>query len=138
MVLTTALMCLSLNVYFESRSETTIGQAAIAHVVLNRKKDKNWKDLSVCQIVFQKKQFSWVNSRAKRDKQGNYKLYFKKGDFLEPGAFTDAQNIAQLVLSGKIKDPTKGAKYFHERNARPSWRHRFKKVARIGRHEFYR
>ena len=51
----TALMCLALTIYYEARGEPTIGQYAVAEVVLNRAEKR---DLSVCDVVYQPGQFS--------------------------------------------------------------------------------
>ena len=64
-MISAALMCLALNVYHEARSEPLQGQAAVAHVVLNRVASGRWPD-DVCSVVHQgyekgrfKCQFTW-------------------------------------------------------------------------------
>ena len=52
------LECLVRNVYHESRDESALSQAAVAHVTLNRMKLPAYPD-SVCGAVWQKGQFSW-------------------------------------------------------------------------------
>jgi spore germination cell wall hydrolase CwlJ-like protein len=46
------LECLVRNVYHESRGESLIGQAAVAHVTLNRVRSPAYPD-SVCDVVWQ-------------------------------------------------------------------------------------
>ncbi len=54
----TALMCLSMAVYHESRGEPIKGQYAVAEVVLNRADKRN---LDVCEVIYEKGQFQNVN-----------------------------------------------------------------------------
>ena len=59
---TTALLCLSANIYFEARSEKVDGQIAVAEVTLNRVRSDDYPD-DVCSVVLQENsegcQFSW-------------------------------------------------------------------------------
>jgi spore germination cell wall hydrolase CwlJ-like protein len=54
------ILCLTANLYFEARGEGVKGLKAVADVTLNRVKSKKYPS-SVCKVVFQKSQFSWVN-----------------------------------------------------------------------------
>ena len=51
--------CGAQNIYFEAGSEPFEGMMAIADVTINRKKDTRWPD-SICNVVWQNKQFSWT------------------------------------------------------------------------------
>jgi len=51
-MLTTALVCLAMNVYWEARSQSTAGQIAVAQVVVNRVNDRRYPD-NVCGVVTQ-------------------------------------------------------------------------------------
>ena len=53
-----ALLCLALSVFYESRGEPIEGQYAVAEVVLNRASDRN---LSVCEVIYEKNQFQNAN-----------------------------------------------------------------------------
>ena len=50
----TALMCLSMAIYHESRGEPIKGQYAVAEVVLNRADKRN---LDVCEVIYEKDNF---------------------------------------------------------------------------------
>ena len=54
-----ALLCLALTIYHESRGEPVSGQYAVAEVVVNRSQERN---LSICDVVYEKNQFSWVKA----------------------------------------------------------------------------
>ena len=51
--------CLVANSYHEARGEDALGQAAVAHVTLNRVRSPAYPD-SVCGVVWQSGQFSWA------------------------------------------------------------------------------
>lgn len=44
--------CLSEAIYYEARSESLIGQKAVAEVILNRRKSKHFPN-TICEVVFQ-------------------------------------------------------------------------------------
>ncbi len=102
------LFCMLRNVYHESRGEPLIGQAAVAHVTLNRVKSPLYPD-SVWGVVWQKGQLSWTeDGRSDR--------------MTDLDAIGKAVEVALAVARGKIKDPTGGAlhDYAHEK-VRPVW-----------------
>jgi spore germination cell wall hydrolase CwlJ-like protein len=51
--------CLVANIYHEARGEDALGQAAVAHVTLNRVRSPSYSD-TVCGVVWQPGQFSWT------------------------------------------------------------------------------
>lgn len=125
------LECLALNVYWEARGESPKGQSAVAAVTLNRVAHSAFPD-SICQVVRQgvryglnRCQFSWACDRyADRPRDGD--------------AWADAKEVAFRVLYMDEPDPTQGALYFHATRVRPNWSRSMVKVARIGRHIYYR
>jgi spore germination cell wall hydrolase CwlJ-like protein len=89
------LFCMVQNVYFEARGEDALGQAAIAHVTLNRVRSPAYPD-SVCGVVWQKGQFSWTEDR-------------KSDRMTDLDAIGKAVDTALAASRDKIKDPTGGA-----------------------------
>lgn len=117
------LLCLTLNVYHEAGAESAKGKQAVAHVTINRSKHKSKRDL--CDVVYKPHQFSWTKSKHSHpDKSSKTWILSYK--------------IAKDVLSGKVKDPTNGATYFHALHVAPLWADRFKKTTKIGNHVFYK
>lgn len=121
MPLQNALMCLALNIYHESRGEPLHGQIAVAMVTMNR---ANWQNANICQVVYERKQFSWTHRTTDHTPQ-------------EPAAWAKAKRVANRVIAGHHEDITDGATHFHAREVRPVWRHSLKKTATIGQHVFY-
>lgn len=121
MTLQNALMCLALNIYHEARGESLDGQVAVAMVTMNR---ASWQTSRVCQVVYEKNQFSWTNRVKNHSPQ-------------EPIAWARAKRIANRVIAGHHDDITNGATHFHTNAVRPSWRNSLKRTATIGQHIFY-
>jgi N-acetylmuramoyl-L-alanine amidase len=102
------LFCMVQNLYYESRGESVLGQAAVAYVTLNRVRSPAYPD-SVCDVVWQPGQFSWTeDGRSDR--------------MTELDAIGKAVDIALAVSRGKIKDPTGGALHFYAHDkVNPYW-----------------
>ncbi|MGF1660260.1 MAG: cell wall hydrolase [Rubrimonas sp.] len=121
--------CLALNVYHEARGESAKGQAAVAHVTLNRVRSARYPD-RVCEVVTQKWsgvcQFSWYCDR-------------RSDQPLDMAAFDKSMRVALDVVSGRRADPTGGATYFIARSiAEPDWAQRLTRTVSIDGHHFYR
>jgi len=111
----TALMCLALTVFYEARGEPTIGQYAVAEVVINR---ANNRDLSICEVIYEPGQFSGV-SKWKKPKSDN-------------PVFLKSLSIAKAALESPT-NYTNGANYFRIHSLKV----KNKKVKKIGNHIFY-
>ena len=118
--------CLIQNIYFESRGESQIGQAAVAWVTLNRVNESQGKK-SICDVVYQKSQFNWTKK-------------FKGKPMSDEQALADVSRVADSVLKTYFTgmDPTEGATYFHSTKEQPSWTKSFEKIVKIDSHIFYR
>lgn len=120
--------CLALNVYWESRGESPAGQAAVAHVTLNRVGAPSFPN-TICGVVMQTGsegacQFVWWCSSRRRP--------------TDPAAWRRAQDIALRALAGS-PDPTGGALYFHRVDEHPTFAvGRYAGDVRIGDHLFFR
>lgn len=133
MLLTTAALCMALNIYHEARSEPLTGQHAVAQVTFNRADRDPSK---VCDEVFKPKQFSWANpltSVKGKERERRAQKFIPKED----KAWQMAKHVANLTVNGWVKDFTKGARFYHTKAVKPIWRHEFKLVAVIGQHKFY-
>lgn len=133
MYLTTAMLCLALNIYHEARGEPLVGQHAVAQVTMNRaERDPN----KLCDVVFEPKQFSWTNKLLPAKGQARTavvrRLTPKEGD-----AWNIARAIAFQTAMGNVQDFTKGAMYYHAVSVSPFWNKTYKLVAVIGQHRFY-
>ncbi len=115
--------CLAGAVYFESKSESLAGQLAVAKVVMARASSGRFAS-SLCGVVFQKNQFSFVrgNSMPPIDKNGQQ--------------WKNAIAISNIALSGSWKSPVEGALFFHARRVSPGWK--LTRIGNVDNHVFYR
>lgn len=118
--------CLALNVYFESRGESLIGQRFVAWVTLNRVLDQRFAN-TVCGVVWEYKQFSWT--------------FDGKSDIpSDKAAWLEAEEVAREVVEayGVLRDPTDGATFFHAASTTPHWGNDMTKVVQIDNLVFYK
>lgn len=132
MIVATALMCLSLNIYHESRGEPVPGRYAVAQVTMNRAEGQ---DSRVCDEVFKKYQFSWANEGVKKVKGGWFVPKHLQPS--EESAWDSSKRIASTALQGRMWDFSKSAKFYHTLKVKPGWAKKMQVVARIGNHIFY-
>lgn len=120
------------TIVFEASGETEIGKAAVAYVILNRKRNGSWGD-RIRDVVTHPRQFEpWMTRKDEIEK-------------LSPNdpRYLDAAKIANAVLAGLIPDPTAGATHFlnpvvvrqRRGGSLPSWADGDGQP--IGRHVFY-
>lgn len=123
--------CLAEAIYFEARSESEAGQAAVAQVVLNRVRNPAYPD-TICEVVYQNK-----------DMRGRCQFSFACDGIADrvrsKRAWKVAQRIARDVTDGTIWVEDVGdSTHYYAYYVRPGWAKRMIKVDRIGAHLFYR
>tara|TARA_R110000796_G_C14458816_1_gene424248 strand:- start:92 stop:475 length:384 start_codon:yes stop_codon:yes gene_type:complete len=122
-----AATCLALNVYFEARSEPVSAQFAVAQVTMNRVLSDKYPD-NVCDVVWQRKQFSWTHdgkSDRPREKQA-----WRHAKWVASVTLNDVDNSVALL--------PRSALHYHADYVKPYWVSSLVKVTQIGRHIFYR
>ena len=115
--------CLARNVYYEARSESLLGQYAVAEVTMNRKGSLGYPK-TVCDVVYQKDAFSWTGMKNLEEPSGP--------------AWQRAVKVAQDVYYGRRSGEIQGATHYHATYVKPDWSSERERIARIGRHVFYR
>lgn len=115
--------CLAGTVYFESKGESLAGQLAVAEVVINRKNSPRFPN-SICGVVYQKSQFSFV--------RGGKMPAINK----DSKAWRNAVAIAHIAMNEHWESPVKGSLFFHSTYVSPGWR--LTRTGTIGNHIFYR
>lgn len=123
--------CLAEAVYFEARSESLKGQAAIAQVVLNRVRNPAYPD-TVCGVVYQN--VNWYNRC-----QFSFACDGKKHRVTELRPWHTAEAVAKAVAAGQIWLADIGSStHYHAVYVRPHWAGFMDKMQKIGSHIFYR
>lgn len=124
--------CLAKNIYYEAGSEPFEGKVAVAQVTLNRVASGKFPD-DICRTIYQKNviydkvicQFSWTCDRVTGPRPVNKENY------------EQSMEAAKKVLLEEFRLPSlKDAMYYHADYVDPKWGKQ--KVAKIGRHIFYK
>jgi N-acetylmuramoyl-L-alanine amidase len=135
-MLSAALLCLATAVYFEARGEPTVGQVAVAAVVMNRVEDRRFPN-DVCSVV---KQGPLYRSGAPVRHKCQFSFYCdgKSDKMRDRAAKLRATRISELVLSRTVMDPTEGSTFYHADYVLPSWASTKSRVVQINKHVFYK
>ena len=146
--------CLAENIYFEARSDSVAGQAAVADVVINRMFDSRYPD-TICEVVTEGPiRESW-KTRQNPDLDDSERVYYPvkhrcqfswycdgKSDEIplyDIDVYRTALIIAQKVFFGSYStDITKGATHYHADYVFPAWRKQKTKTLVVANHIFYR
>jgi spore germination cell wall hydrolase CwlJ-like protein len=123
--------CLARAVYFEARSESELGQMAVAKVILNRVKSPKYPN-TICGVVYQ-------GTHRRNSCQFSFACDGLPDDVKQPAAWANAKRIAQKAIAG---DPTTAAKiggalHYHADYVKPKWAKHMRKAIKIGTHIFY-
>lgn len=116
---------LALNMYHEARGEGPIAMQMVGEVTLNRVASVNYPN-SICEVVYQKSQFSWTKKKNQTP--------------LEKESWALAMKIAEKLVNGDIHYIDNGATHFLNPasvSKTPKWARRFEKVGKYGSHVFY-
>jgi spore germination cell wall hydrolase CwlJ-like protein len=105
--------------FHEANFEPIEGKIAVAQVVMERVKDPRYPS-TACGVVFQPKQFSYVERSVKKQEQ--WEKYVPLGE---------------AILKGLVDNPVPGATHFHANYVNPYWSKSMVKVKQIGHHIFY-
>jgi spore germination cell wall hydrolase CwlJ-like protein len=123
--------CLAEGIYFEARGEEVKGQAAVAQVILNRVRNPTYPK-TICGVVYQNE--NWRNRC-----QFSFACDRIPDLILSPWHWKTAKEIAMAVTAGKIWfDDVGSSTHYHATYVKPPWGRTMKRVAKIGKHIFYR
>lgn len=114
--------CMLKNIYHEARGDSVEGMQAVALVTLNRAKQQ---DKTVCDVVYQRKQFSWtmMPKLLRKPMTDNYDAVHR---------------VASAAMSDKLVDFTGGATHYHTKKVKPYWAKALDKIGSVGAHIFYK
>ena len=127
----TAADCLADAVYYEAGFEPLGGQQAVAQVVLNRVRDRNFPK-TICGVVYE----GW------KKRTGCQFSFACDGSLLRraprPEEFEAAMKVAREALSGYVMIAVGTATHYHTTDVRPWWKPTVTRVAQVGGQIFYR
>lgn len=122
--------CLAQAIYYEARSESRVGQLAVADVVLNRVSSPVYPD-TICEVVFQ-------GSERKTGCQFSFTCDGSMRARLNERKWRDSELLAGAVLAGIRKPVSRYATHYHADYVSPPWADTLTPTATIGTHKFYR
>jgi Cell Wall Hydrolase len=122
--------CLARAIYFEARSESELGQLAVAKVILNRTKNPEYPK-TICGVVYQ-------GSGTRNSCQFSFACDGVADDVRQPAAWANAKRVAQRALDGsKSMNVMSTATNYHADYVKPKWAKNMKRLIKIGHHIFY-
>lgn len=123
--------CLAAGIYFEARGESTMGQIAVAEVILNRVESGEYPD-SICGVVYQ-------GAKRHNDCQFSFACDGKVEVPHNRLAWRKSQRLARYIMSGQLRREIVGQSlFYHADYVRPAWSQHMVEVAKVGKHIFYR
>lgn len=122
--------CLARAIYFEARSESELGQLAVAKVILNRTKDPNYPK-TICGVVYQ-------GSDRRNSCQFSFACDGLPDEIKNKEAWDHSKRVAHKAMAGdqSIKAIAAATNY-HADYVQPKWARSMKRLIKIGRHVFY-
>jgi spore germination cell wall hydrolase CwlJ-like protein len=126
---TAELTCLARAVYFESRSESELGQLAVAKVILNRVKHPDFPK-TICGVVYQ-------GSEKRNACQFSFACDGLPDVVRSPEAWARAKRISERALADDPSIRMLQAVNYHADYVTPRWSRTMKRIIRIGHHIFY-
>ncbi|MGI9371709.1 MAG: cell wall hydrolase [Hyphomicrobiales bacterium] len=125
--------CMAKAIYFEARSESRAGQLAVANVVMNRKRSKNFPN-TICAVVYENRsknklsgcQFSFTcDGRDDKPRRGRQ--------------WEKSKKLATKVMKGHrgTRVVNSSVLHYHADYVRPKWSYAMRRLTKIGRHIFY-
>lgn len=124
-----AVLCLALTIYHESRNQPLEGQVAVANVVLNREADWRFPN-TICDVVTQ-------GGESLYGCQFTFYCDGKSDQMKETIARDNAISLAIVMITGIVPDNTYGALFYHANYVRPYWAEEMSHQTTIGEHLFY-
>ena len=122
--------CLARAIYFEARSESELGQLAVAKVILNRVKDPEYPN-SICGVVYQ-------GSGRRNSCQFSFACDGLPDDVRSAASWSKAKRVAHKAIAGDAQmSVIATATNYHADYVKPKWAKSMRKIVKIGRHIFY-
>ena len=122
--------CLAEALYFEARGEPIKGQLAVGEVILNRVEDPRYPS-SICKVINQ-------GTGRRFACQFTYTCDGKLETVNERKPYEMALKIAKILMTTHDRRLTRGSTHYHSNYVNPKWSKKFERVAKFGRHIFYR
>ncbi len=122
--------CLARAIYFEARSESELGQLAVARVILNRTRSPDYPK-TICGVVYQ-------GTNRRNSCQFSFACDGLPDDVRQAGAWANAKRVAQKAIAGHGNNGALArATNYHADYVKPRWAKSLRRLVKIGTHIFY-
>lgn len=130
---------LALTIWGEARSDGPEAMRAVGHVVINRIRSPRAFGKNIKEVVWKRKAFSCWNA-GDPNRESMKKIASLPETHPSKVRWNQAVKIAQDITSGRSKDPTNGALFYHTKAmGLPYWVSKdMKPIATIASHLFYK
>jgi spore germination cell wall hydrolase CwlJ-like protein len=135
--------CLALAIYYEARSEDTLGQIAIAQVIFNRVRSTKYPN-SICRVVYQNAhranrcQFSFAcDGRTERPRHKTAwaaAMYLARALNCTKTCKIHPRSVHPFM---RLSEDLRKATHYHADYVAPGWSRKLIRSGKIGRHIFY-
>jgi len=126
MVIATPLLCLTMAIYFEARSEPEYGQILVANTIENRVRSNSYPN-NYCDVVTQNKQFSFFNDASESNE-------LKVRDMK---TWNKIKTLAENYLDDLYLEMEYSGCHYHNNTVNPRWAKKLKPSKVVGHHKFY-
>ena len=126
--------CLAMNIYHEARGEPISGKYAVAAVTMNRVKSKKYPN-DVCNVVYQR---AWIEKNNRFVSAFSWTSDTNSDLPQNSESWLEAVSIAKKIYSDSGSTKAKDALFYHADYVKPRWAAKKVKIAKIGRHIFYK
>ena len=128
-MITAATMCLALNMFYEARNQPIEGQMMVAQVTLNRVVSNRYPN-TVCEVVWQEKQFSWTHDGLSDDPA-------KLTSEIDQRVWKEVQETASYIVDNPDILIGSIATHYHAVSVEPWWAYSLTYEGQVGDHYFY-
>ena len=131
--LTAESQCLAEAMYYEALGEGIDGQKAVAEVILQRTRNRNYGN-TVCSVVYEGVE------PGRRDCQFSFACDGSPENPKEGSVWAETKLMAEKIMTGQMKlaNRTQYAVSYHSVEVNPFWSDSMVKTVQIGNHVFYR
>ena len=141
-MITEAVLCLALNVYFEARNQPLAGQIAVSQVVMNRVESEYFPD-TACDVITQgPTRPSWKDPQVEYPVRNRCQFSWycdgKPDEPRELEAWQTSWTVAWGVYHDQVDDLVDGALWYHAHYVTPEWAETKQPTASIGDHILYK
>jgi spore germination cell wall hydrolase CwlJ-like protein len=125
--------CMAQNIYFEAGNQSPLGKLAVGLVVMTRLADSRFPD-TICGVIKQKNQFSWVNNGKSNEPEKNW--VWDESVRIAGDVLKSDPDFLQFV--SRYLGSWTGMTNYHADYVDPAWSNSMERVVTVDEHIFYR